>query len=117
MEIVLLSVGNTFVCRDPCLTVSLIVTREDLVPLSLSSLKYLDFLRFNLTESLFSGDPEKTLRWMDSTGIPMFLSFFPHNLPLTDGVQIDTILVQDLLHSGPIHVHDRSEVEDALLQF
>lgn len=54
---------------------------------------------------------------MDSTGIPMFLSFFPYDLPLTDGVQIDAILVQDLLHSGPIHVHDRSEVEDTLLQF
>ncbi|KAI0806852.1 hypothetical protein C8Q74DRAFT_17904 [Fomes fomentarius] len=93
------------------------ITREDLVPLSLSSLKHLSLLRFDLDEPLLSNDPEKSLCWTDSAGIPTLLSFFPHDLPLTGGIHIDVMVEQDLLPGVPIYMHNRSEVEDALLQF
>ncbi|KAI0693842.1 hypothetical protein C8T65DRAFT_59734 [Cerioporus squamosus] len=77
--------------------VKLAASVEEWASYSVSSLRALSKLGFNLSEPLVSRYLDEPRSWPDSIGIPRFLACFPQDLPLDDGIHIKLRFVDDIM--------------------
>ncbi|RPD56642.1 hypothetical protein L227DRAFT_578586 [Lentinus tigrinus ALCF2SS1-6] len=83
-----------------------------------SSLRNLSKLRFNLGSPLASHVADRPRLWTDTIGIPKFLACFPSDLPLHDGVAIDSwYRTRAFAKQSLRYVTPRPEIEGALFRF